>query len=159
MAYYDPSTWIDATDSLVSCVEHRMMMNKRAKTPKRRAGGRSFQPRGSIELDVEIQATGEVLRLTQWMDQLDKIFVNLQSDNKVFRKGHFNQCWHHNPNDKNVPPPHHVHFPTILYPDLTRRPTYAHPIRARDDYLDMLQRFCDSVNIAIKNVSLPLWRR
>jgi len=158
MAYYDPRGWIAPDDRLVSNVETRLMLQKQVR-PKRSSAGKSLLPPSAMELDVIIKQTDEVLRLTEWVDNLDRVFIDLTSSGDVFRKGHFNHDWHHNPNGRDIPPPHHIHFPTVKYSSLKRKPSYAHPIKAESDYLDALISFCDCANIELHGISLPLIRR
>jgi hypothetical protein len=162
MGYYDPSMWIGANDRLLADVEGRMQSDKRARSG-RSGSGKSFLPPSSLQLDIIVTETEEVLRLTERLDKLGRVRINLFGEGVAFRKGHFNETrWHHNPDDRNIPPPHHNHFPTSKYPNLDRPHTYAHPVRADSDCLDFLnalRTFCEYVNIELHGVSLPLLRR
>ena len=97
--------------------------------------------------------------MTEWEDRQGKLFVNLAHSSMFFRKGHFNQEGHHNPNGRDIPPPHHMHFSTAKYPNLERPPTYAYKLTVEADYLNVLVKFCDETNIEIRGVFIPLWRR
>jgi len=166
MAYYDPSGWIDPMDSLIGEVEDRLKLDKKAQ-PKRastfqrraRVTTKAFLPPVALELDVAVQSTKELLRLTEWIDKAGKVYIDLIVSNDFLRKGHFNQGWHHNPDGRDIPPPHHLHFPTIKFSNLARPHSYAYPIQSNDNYLEALQAFCEHVNINIRAVSLPLLRR
>lgn len=162
MSYYDPTKWIAADDQLLSDIETKLKLEKRSSS-KRAKYGRSFLPRTCLELDVNVDVTHELLRLTEWIDQTGKVYIELGYSEDMYRKGHFNTDeWHHNPNGANIPPPHHMHFPTVTYPNLKRKPNYAHPIKANNDYIDYinaLKRFCAFVNITLRGVALPLLRR
>jgi hypothetical protein len=103
--------------------------------------------------------TREVLRLTLTKEKLGKISINLASGDEMLRKGHFNHSYHHNPNGVDIPPPHHIHFPTQNFPSLDRPHTYAYPVKADNDYLSALKKICNDTNIDLHNASLPLLRR
>lgn len=166
MAYYDPSGWIDPTDSLIGEVEDRLKLEKKAQ-PKgvsriqRRVARttRSFLPPVSFELDVVIERTKELLRLTEWIDREGKVYIDLTVGSDFLRRGHFNDGWHHNPDGRDIPPWHHIHFPTVNFSNLTRHPSYAYPVQSDSDYVAALQTFCRNVNINIRAVALPLLRR
>ena len=161
MAYYDPVVWIAPDDQLVSYVEHTLKLSKRVRS-KQSSSGKSFLPLLSVELDVVVEDTNESLRLVEWIDREGKIFINLSYSEDIFRKGHFKQDWHTNPNGAKIRPPHHMHFPTIKYCNLDRRHTYAYPINADIDidYVNALKKFCDYINTRLEGVSIPLlWRR
>jgi len=166
MAYYDPSGWIDPTDSLINEVEERLKLDKKAQskglsTLRRRVYGTTkvFLPPVSFELDVVVKGTKELLRLTEWVDKAGKVYIDLTVSNDFLRKGHFNHDWHHNPDGRDIPPPHHIHFPTVKFNNLARPHSYAHSVHLEDTYLEALQTFCGCVNINIRAVSLPLLRR
>jgi len=166
MAYYDPGGWIDPTDSLRDEVEDRLKLEKkaqpkRANMPQRIARGttKAFLPPVSFEIDVIVQSTKELLRLTEWIDKAGKVYIDLALSNDFLRKGHFNHGWHHNPNIRNIPPPHHIHFPTVKFRNLTRPHSYAYRVQSGGTYLEALQTFCEHVNINIRAVPLPLLRR
>ena len=98
MAYYDPSGWVDPTDSLIDEAEDRLKLDKKAQPKRvsmsqRRARGttKAFLPPVSFELDVIIQSTKELLRLTEWIDKADKVYIDLAVSNDFLRKGHFNR--------------------------------------------------------------------
>lgn len=158
MAYYDPSRWISGDDALLSYVEMKVKASKRASSQSARHR-KSFLPLYAIERDVVIGDTRESLRLSLSMEKQEKISINLSSGQEALRKGHFNHDWHHNPDGRNVRPPHHIHFPTANYPSLDRPHTYAYAVRSETDYLSALKGFCNDTNISIHNVSLPLPRR
>jgi len=165
MGYYDPSNWIAPDDSLIGEVEDRLKLDKRAQPkatrvqPRAVRAGKAFLPPNSFELDVIIESTKEVLRLVEWMDKEGKVFIELGVSVDFLRIGHFNHGWHHNPNGRNIPPPHHIHFPTFQYRNITRPPTYAYPVQSGSDFVEAFQTFCDNANIRIKGVPLPLLRR
>ena len=158
MAYYEPAEWISQDDRLDSEVEEVLKIPKRA-FPRRVGSGKSFVPPSAIELDISVKDKTDVLRLTEWEDKQGRVFVNLEHAHRFFRKGHFNSGWHHNPDKRDIPPPHHVHFPTMRYPNLDYPSTYAYPLSADSDYLSALVRFCEDINIEIHGVSIPLLRR
>jgi len=166
MAYYNPSGWVDPADSIIDEVEDRLKLDKTAQPKRvsmsqRRARGtpRAFLPPVSFELDVIIQSTKELLRLTEWIDKADKVYIDLCVSSDFLRKGHFNHGWHHNPNGRDVPPPHHMHFPTVKFRNLNRPHSYAYRVQSGRTYLEALQTFCEHVNINIRAVPLPLLRR
>jgi hypothetical protein len=113
----------------------------------------------AIELDVVIEGTRELLRLSLSIEKYGKVSINLASVDEPLRKGHFNHGWHHNPDGRDIKPPNHVHFPTADYPALDRQHTYAYPVKSETDYLSALEKFCDDTNISIQAISLPLPRR
>lgn len=158
MTYYEPIKWASSDDQLVSSVEQILRSYKRA-YPRQVGVGRSFLPPSAIELDITIKETREVLRLTEWEDKQGRLFIHLVYSSEFLRKGHFNHDWHHNPDGRNVPPPHHIHFPTMKYPKLEQPPTYAYPVKTNNDYLSTLIRFCEDTNIELRGVSIPLLRR
>ncbi len=158
MAYYDPSRWIAPTDTLLTHTESKVMANKRAfSQPKRHS--KSFLPLHAIELDVVLDDTRELLRLSLSIEKQGKVSINMVSGDEPLRKGHFNHGWHHNPDGRNIRPPNHMHFPTVNYPSLDRRYTYAYPVQSGTDYLSALEKFCNDTNISIHDVPLPLLRR
>jgi len=158
MGYNDPAGWIDPNDQLLSHVEDKVKSEKLAR-PKTGRSVRSFLPPSYLELDIVVKATRELMRLAEWVDVRGRVFVDLVHEDNTLRKGHFNHDWHHNPNGRDISPPHHIHFPTLRYPNLDRMPTYAYPVKANSDYLNVLRKFCDDANIAIQGVPLPLLRR
>jgi len=160
MGYYDPSPWIASDDSLVESMEAKLMYKKRARSSGR-VVGKSFLPKNNLELQVLVDDTGEQLRLIEWQgDRYGKIYIELIQDADNYRNGHF-RCGHHqNPNGRAIPPPHHIHFPTVKYRRLGfGQSSYAHPIPVNSDcnYVDALGGFCDCVNIYWEAVPIPLW--
>lgn len=156
MTYYDPKPWISTDDNLISPVEDILKLHKRAYS-KRFGTGKSYLPQAPLELDI-ITDDKQILRLTEWKDKNGKIFIELAFVNDTYRKGHFNSTdWHHNPSGENIPPPHHIHFPTKKY-SINQMHTYAFPIKADTDYISTLEKFCEVTNIEIKGVSIPLLR-
>lgn len=158
MPYYNPIQWIPNEDQLLSHVESKLQADKRAYSKKGQQR-RSFLPPQAMELDAVLNETHEVLRLTLTMEKHGKISINLAAGDEALRKGHFNHDWHHNPNGQDIPPPHHIHFPTANYPSLDRQHTYAYSVQAENNYLAALQKFCADNNIYLHNASLPLLRR
>lgn len=161
MLYYDPSGWIDPADHLIPEVEEKLKLEKKA-GPRVSRAGKSYLPPNSMELGVLIKDTNEMLRLAEWVDKAGKVSITLSVNDEFLRQGHFNHDWHHNPNGIDIPPPHHIHFPTKRYPNLRRSPTYAYRVKElRQDcnYLDALQKFCSHTNIEIRGAPLPLLRR
>ncbi|MCJ7426779.1 MAG: hypothetical protein MUO17_06620 [Dehalococcoidales bacterium] len=158
MSYYNPRKWISPDDQLIPDVENKLITDKRAYSVQS-GTGKSFKPPSSIELTVVIKETKETLRLIEWEDRQGKLSIELTSIDNIFRKGHFNQDWHHNPNGNNIRPPHHIHFPTEKYPKLDRKPTYAYPVESENDYLNALSKFCNDTNIELRYASIPLLRR
>jgi hypothetical protein len=163
VAYYDPTGWIDPSDSLIVAVEQKLQANKIAKSiPKAR--GKGFLPANELELSVVIGGSGEVIRLTEWMDGRGRFHLRLQDPDTKYRRGDFQETrFHHNPNGVDIPPPHHIHFPTTTYP-LDGEHSYAHPVkptRAKSgaDYISALWLFCDYANIVLGGVSIPIIRR
>jgi hypothetical protein len=163
VAYYDPTRWIAPDDSLVDTIEQKLQADKTAKsTPKTK--GRAFIPLNELELNVVIRESGEVVRLTEWMDRIGRFHLGLEDSNIKYRRGDFQETrYHHNPNGINIRPPHHIHFPTVKYP-LNGEHGYAHPVKPTDsksgaDYISALQLFCDYTNIILSGVSLPIIRR
>jgi hypothetical protein len=90
-----------------------------------------------------------------WMKQNG---MNLASKDDMIRKGHFNHGYHHNPDGRDIRPPHHIHFPTVNYPALDRTHTYAYSVQANNDYISALKRLCIDTNIDLHNATLPLIR-
>ncbi|MCK4368163.1 MAG: hypothetical protein KAV68_00615 [Dehalococcoidales bacterium] len=158
MPYYNPRRWAPLDDQLIPDIERKLIADKRAYSAQSGAG-KSFKPPSGIELSVIMEETKETLRLIEWEDRQGKIYIELTSIDNIFRKGHFNQDWHHNPDCNNIKPPHHIHFPTEKYPRLDRRPTYAYSVKSQNDYLNALSKFCNDTNIELRNASIPLMRR
>jgi hypothetical protein len=159
MSYYNPIKWISPDDQLAPDLESKLLADKRAYSA-RSGTGKSFRPPSSIELTVIIRETKETLRLIEWEDRQGKLYIELTSiDNTIFRKGHFKHDWHHNPDGRDIWPPHHIHFPTKKYPRLDRKPTYAYPVQSENDYLSALSKFCNDANIELRHASIPLLRR
>jgi hypothetical protein len=160
MSYYDPFTWVELGDNLISHIEIWMKGNKNAKA-KYRNIGRGFSPPVNFEFDVVMQQGGyEIFRMTEWIDKSGRITISLSRDNKFYRNGHYNRPnYHHNPSGANVRPPHHIHFPTVKYNDINKHPNYAHPVDSENDYINTLCTFCDCVNINLGAISLPLLAR
>ncbi len=163
VAYYDPTRWLDPSDRLVNAVELKLKADKFAKSnPK--AKGKSFLPLNELELNVIIRESGESIRLTEWVDRIGRFHLGLENSNTKYRRGDFQANKpHHNPNGKNIYPPHHIHFPTIKYP-LNGGKSYAHPVKPADDktgedYISALRLFCDYTNILLSGASLPMIRR
>jgi hypothetical protein len=159
--YYDPTPWIDTFDSLVDFIEARLKVDKVAKSDPR-SKGQAYLPQHELELDIVVKESGETLRLTEWRDQVGRFHLGLvSSEEDILRRGDFKETrYHHNPNGKNIPPPHHIHFPTIKYP-LNHGHTYAHPVKptqdqSGQDYISALRLFCDHTKIILRGVSLPL---
>jgi hypothetical protein len=161
MGYYDPSSWIASDDSIVVSIEAKLILKKSAWSAGRTTRGKSFLPKNSLELQVLIEDTGEELRLVEWQgDRQGKIYIDLNQNVDVYRSGHFRCSYHQNPNGCAIPPPHHIHFPTIKYRKLGYGQTsYAHPIMGDQDcnYILALQSFCDQINIFLDKVNIPLW--
>lgn len=151
MSYYDPIRWIDTSDSLVDTIEDKL---RTAKIAKSNMGGkkRAYLPRHELELDIMITESGEVLRLTEWEDRAGRFHLGLANISDTYRRGDFKvNSYHHNPNGVDIPPPHHIHFPTIKY-SLKERHTYAHPVeptsdKSGEDFISVLRLFCDHTNI------------
>jgi hypothetical protein len=160
MSYYNPEKWMLSGDELVPDIEERLVVNKRAYTINTGVG-KSFKPPSGIEFSVVLIETKENIRLIEWEDIRGKLFIDLQSPDYIFRKGHFNNLnVHHNPGGIVIKPPHHMHFPTKKYPKLYRGKTkYAYPLTCQNDYLSALMKFCNDTNIDIHHASIPLMRR
>jgi hypothetical protein len=160
VSYYDPARWIDASDSLVATVEAKLRATKTAQSA---TGGRTraYLPRHELELNVVLSESGEVIRLTEWEDRAGRFHLGLASTSDIYRRGDFKvPLYHHNPNGVDIPPPHHMHFPTVKY-SLKESHTYAHPVRPTDeesgeDFVSVLRLFCDHTNIMLSGVSLRL---
>jgi len=163
VGYYDPAPWVDSSDSLIETIEAELKADKVA-VSKTRSKSRAYLPPNTLELDVNAKEYGQTLRLTEWADSIGRFHLGLENPTTTVRRGHFQgRDYHHNPNGVNIPPPHHIHFPTMKYP-LNQRQTYAHPVRptadrSGADYISALQLFCDHNNITLNKVSLPLIRR
>jgi len=160
VSYYDPIQWIDPSDSLVDIIEAKLRAGKIAKSD-RGSKRRAYLPRHELELDIIVTQSSEVLRLTEWQDHAGGFHLGLVNTSDIYRRGDFKvNSYHHNPNGRDIPPPHHMHFPTIKYP-LNQRHTYAHPVqptsdKSGGDFISVLQLFCDYTNIMFSGVSLPL---
>ncbi|NQT71300.1 MAG: hypothetical protein HQ553_00850 [Chloroflexi bacterium] len=158
MAYYDPTGWIPHEDQLLPNVESKIKSSKRAGSKKSKRS-KAFLPPYAMELEVLATETREIMRLSLTKEKHGKVSINLAAGDDVLRNGHFNHGYHHNPNDRDIRPPHHIHFPTSTYPSLDRHHTYAYPVKSNGDYLSALQKFCSDTNIYLHNASLPLLRR
>jgi hypothetical protein len=129
-----------------------------------RTKGKAFVPANELELSIVIKGSGEVIRLTEWMDGRGRFHLRLEGSDIKYRRGDFQETrFHHNPNGAEIPPPHHIHFPTTKYP-LEGEHSYAHPVKPRDgksgaDYISALWLFCDYTNITLSGVSIPIIRR
>ena len=154
MAYYNPSSWIASDDQLVDSIEHKIRLYKRAR-PRTSRPGKAFTPPNSMELSVVIRETNEMLRLTEWIDPVGKISIELTDDGTILRQGHFNHGWHHNPNGVDIPPPNHIHFPTVKHRDLTRHPAYAYRVKSASNYIEALAKYCSHSNIDIEGAAIP----
>ncbi len=160
MVYYDPSILItDPSDKLIDYCETKVKLQKDARLKARRSG-KYFGPFLSMEWDAVIKATGELLILKQWADRVGKIEIDLLNEDKHLRKGHYNQKKDHtNPDNKIIPRPHHVHFPTVKYSSLNvQARKYAYPSKVNGNYIETIQKFCDESNIILKG-NLPLWQK
>lgn len=159
MAYYDPTDWIKPTDTLIPDVEMRMAAKKRAYSVDSGIG-KSFRPPRGLEFNVVIEETNENIRMVEWQDRIGKLFIDLcSSENSYYRKGHFNNHTpHHNPSAVTINPPHHMHFPTHDYPDLSWDKTkYAYPLKSENDIIEALLKFCSHTNINIHHTKIPLF--
>ena len=158
MAYYNPEKWISSDDLLIEEIEGRLKMNKHATSAQYPSGIRGFKPKIYVEFDVNIREINEIIRMVGWVDSIGKISIKLSSsDNIIFRLGHFNHPdYHHNPNGRDIPPPRHIHFPTVKFSDLNIHHSYAYPVDNGSDLIEALKRFCGDANIRIMNIRLPL---
>ncbi|MBA7526434.1 hypothetical protein ES705_18596 [subsurface metagenome] len=155
MPYYNPERWIAKDDRLVSDVEGRVILRKRARSTDTSVRG-GIRPPLCLEFEVVIIDTGEVLRMVEWVDREGKVFVNLEMVDFPFRKGHYNQPnYHHNPDGRNIRPPHHVHFPTVKCQNLNEPHSYAYPANGGSNYLEVIKEFCQCNNIEIVSLKLP----
>ena len=160
MAYYNPRRWIDPTDNLLPETENVLKLEKLARQRATSGAGRTFLPPVSMEFDVIIKGTEDIIRMTEWVDTSGKIFIELTHESHILRKGHFKQGWHHNPNNQEIPPPHHVHFPTKKYPlSNTQSSTYAYSIQSNNNHVEALLRLCNHNNIEVRGISVPLISR
>jgi hypothetical protein len=157
LAYYDPTSWIDKNDSLISDVEDRVEAEKTCSKVPIKTG---FVPPNCVEMKVIVKETNETLCLREWQDTIGTINIVLSSlKNIIFRQGHFNNSGHRNPNRAMLSPPHHIHFPTQKFPDLSKRPAYAYEVSCDNDYISALTRYCEDCNIGIQGIHLTLFRR
>lgn len=160
MSYYNPTKWIDPSDTLVDSIEIKILADKVAES-KIKYHGRSYLPQNELELDVKVKGSVETLRLTEWVDRIGRFHLGLTDFNVLYRRGDFKEKnFHTNPNGFKVPPPHHIHFPTKQYP-LEGMHTYAYPVKPTyndtgEDYISSLRLFCDNNNIRLGSVTLPL---
>jgi hypothetical protein len=151
MPYYDPSPFIDLSDSLIDTIGVELRVVKIAKSNPR-IKGKAFIPLNELELDVVVKGSANVIRLTEWVDRIGRFHLGLENPNTKYRRGDFQEkTYHHNPNGKDIPPPHHIHFPTTKYP-LDGEHSYAYPVKptidkSGADYISALQLFCDYTNI------------
>jgi len=158
--YYDPTPWIATSDSLVEATEARIKVDKVAKS-NLRSKGQFYSPHYKLELDVVVKGSGEILRLSEWRDKIGRLHFKLIDYQDTLRRGDFKETrHHHNPNGANIPPPHHIHFPTIKYP-LNQEHTYAYPVKpsqdkSGEDDISALRLFCDYTKIILAGVNLPL---
>lgn len=159
VAYYDPTSYIEPADNLVEDIEEKLRLVKKVRQVYA-TSGKPFFPPWYMEMDVVIIETREILRLAEWVGSQGKVNINLQKTSEdIYRKGHYNHPKpHHNPNCRTIGN-HHVHFPTLKYPNLNRRTTYAHSVSPTNDYIKALKGFCELVNIDMQGVTIPsLWR-
>jgi len=163
VAYYDPIQWIDPSDNLVDAIEQKVKADKSARSAPR-TKGKAFIPLNELELNVIVKNSGEIIRLTEWVDRAGRFHLGLEEPTTKYRRGDFQvQRPHHNPNGVDILPPHHIHFPTVIYP-LEGRSSYAHPVRHTDDetgtdYISALRLFCAYTNIMLSGASVPIIRR
>lgn len=149
MAYYDPHDIIDSGDVLITSVESLIKLPKTAVScpPK----GMSFVPPVSrrMQWDVKVGSTGNIMRLKQHKNTIGFINVVMFYNGSIVRLGHFNRKQGHtNPNKSYVPPPHHIHFPTMKFPNLDRsNHKYAFRVKCNNTLTDTLTAFCDTNNI------------
>ena len=158
MAYYNPGYWVDdPCDSLLTEIEHVVQLDKVA-YPDIGAKKKGFLPPGAIELGVLVKESKTTLRLSGTISTVNKINFNLSLGDFILRQGHFNHKGHTNPAPikRGISPPHHIHFPTIKYSDLTKRPAYAYKVRCNNNYIEALQKYCELNNISISGIRLPL---
>jgi hypothetical protein len=160
VSYYDPIRWIDASDSLVATIEAKLRATKTAES-NRESRSRAYLPRHELELDIVIAESGEVIRLTEWEDRAGRFHLGLANTSDTYRRADFKVAsYHHNPNGVDIPPPHHMHFPTVEH-SLKERHTYAHPVsptgdKSGEDFVSVLRLFCDYTNIMLGRVNLRL---
>ena len=156
MSYYDPSPWIDKNDSLIPDVENRVEAEKLAKKEFKSAG---FHPPYHREISILVKDSKELLTLREYSNAIGKITITLlTSQNYILRQGNFNVTKiHTNPVAKQkVYPPHHIHFPTVNYHDLTKRHRYAYQLNGcGTSGKEILTRFLDESNIKAEGFSLP----
>ena len=158
MPYYDPNKWISSNDQLIPEIEDKLIEDKTAFTTQTKQT-KSFKPPSAIEFNVVLNETKGTIRLSEWEDRIGRVYIELTSIDSIFRKGHFNQeRYHHNPDGRDIKPPHHIHFPTRKYP-LNGQSTYAYRISSSKDYLNNLISFCNDTNIDLNHASIPLMRR
>ncbi len=160
MSYYDPTRWVKLPDTLVVAIEDKVRTNKKAQSSNGRTAG-AFLPPNYLDLDVIVEQSGEILRLTEWIDKIGRTHITLSDSNQLsFRRGDFRVTeHHHNPSGVDIPPPHHIHFPTVDYP-LNGTHTYAYPTNSKvvSDYIGALNVFCNVNNIILDKIHLPLLR-
>ena len=158
--YYDPSPYIGGEDELLLEVEDIIRLNKRALLKQ---SSRGLKPMIALEFRIPIAKPQQELKVTFSVDLLKKVKINLIESirNNILRKGHFNYTdYHHNPGGSfpNIPPPHHIHFPTKLYPDLNSKKKYAYPVSCSPSYEVILKKYCDHCNILTDGMPISLLR-
>ena len=160
MAYYDPSPLLSPDDSLIEPIEVLVKTPKKA-SQRFKTGSQCFIPPQAIELNVFLPENAGVLRLTLTVKLNNKIIVNLSGSPDTLREGHFNfPGYHHNPSGVDVPPPHHIHFPTTKYPKFSyTTSSYAYQVSGNTDYMNAMQMFCYNNNINIQGLNYPLQQR
>ncbi len=139
-------------------VEDRIELPKVVKSEGSK--GKSFLPPNALELIVSVVGTKDVLFLRERLDTVGKVSIVLSTgDSVILRQGHFNHDWHHNPNGVEVSPPHHIHFPTEGYPDLSRHHSYAYPVKGKGDYISALYKICEDCNVKVHGIPIPLLKK
>lgn len=158
MGYYDPGRWVAPDDRLIDQIEAVLKVAKMARQTHTTSSKR-YLPPWSMELDIVVLDTRETMRLSEWLGTKGRINIRLQTSEQVCRNGHFNHPKpHQNPNGRTVPR-HHIHFPTVKYPNLSGRRTYAHKVTPTEGHVAALKKFCELVNIDLQGITIPYIRR
>ncbi|PVV83531.1 hypothetical protein [Dehalogenimonas alkenigignens] len=152
--YFNPLPLIAHGDEAIPSIENLIRAQKVAVTDTRRRN--SFSPPNQVQLDVKTVLSGDILRIHQSKDTIGLITVTMFHNNEVVRQGHFNRKdWHHNPSGQNIPPPHHIHFPTLKFPRIGRANrdghSYAYQVDSDRDMTSTLKCFCINNNISLQN--------
>ncbi len=149
--------WCPEDEELIPEVEQLIYAHKKAR-PHRSGSKLRFRPNTPMELDVVVEESGEELNLKAYQDRMERAHIELRRGTQLLRRGDFNVTTHHNPNCRNLPGNHHIHFPTKRYP-ISGLHTYAYPIDLpAGHFLIAFVEFCKELNVDYEGLDLPFGR-